>query len=116
MLVRKENKIIRKKTIESSNSDFDNFVRRLMYSLRTTFKDKGWWFLSKVRDGNTIVKHENGVSFILYDEVTNNKSDVVVVVAYPNGKSNWVGSYWKDEDLIDIADKMYELAVVRYRK
>ena len=96
--------------------EFDDFIYYLTELLNHTFSRKGGWFLSdnKFNRLGATIEHENGVRFELYDEEVNNSSDVTLIVEYPNGKSKWLGAFWQ-KDLTDIADKMYEYAVVRNR-
>lgn len=119
---RSESKYFRVRT-ESENREFDTFIKRLVSILNSTFSGKGRWYLSEDRFGKTVIEHEGGVKFTFRDFRTycppsvpcNNPWDLSVSVTFPNGKTQHIDHYLKENDLIDIADKMYELAVVKYR-
>ena len=114
--------MIRRKT-ESENRDFDTFIRSLMSILNSTFSDKGKWYLSEDRFERAVIEHEGGVKFTFRDFRTycppsvpcNNPWDLSISVTFPNGRTQHIDHYLKERDVIDIADKMYELAVVKYR-
>lgn len=102
---------IRKAKNESRSSTFDEIIYSLIELLNDTFRQKGFWRLTD--DGNDylgVIEHDNGVKIELHDE----EPTITLVVVYPNNTSKWIGQFnLSQDDIIDIADCMYEYAVVK---
>ena len=102
-----------KRVNENNSEDFNTLVELL----NRTFSDKGKWFRYFMKpSGNHcdgIIEHDNGTQIELYNEEDGGKPVTSLVVVYPNGKSHFIETFDRDDDLLDIADKIYEYVVVK---
>ena len=85
----------------------------LIEELNHIFNQKGFWHLTD--EGNyylAVIEHDNGSKKEIHDESVDGNDKINLVVVYPNNRSKWIGEFYQEE-ITDIADKMYEYAVVK---
>lgn len=100
-----------------TTAEFESIYTKLLYLLNRTFNGKGRWFsaiLGTNRHCDGIIEHENGTKVELWDEFLTGDEVITMEVVYPNGKSRWIAQFkLKEDNLVDMADKIYEYVVVK---